>query len=126
MDEEYRCKFFQEWCPHYSLYEGHKIPCIKEKDHNNDCVSSLSEIRKHFIEGKKACIQNNCGEEPMDDRAKHCRRCGTEESETWSKCCPRHTSEEGRDVVCEKCVVELHPPEVVEHNIFADKENYCE
>src|SRR3954465_9557242 len=32
-----------------------------------------------------------------------CKRCHKEESETWWKCCPRHCSERGPDVVCDTC-----------------------
>lgn len=40
-----------------------------------------------------------------------CKVCGSEESSMWWKCCPKHTSEYGPDVVCQKCYVILHPEE---------------
>lgn len=38
-----------------------------------------------------------------------CCFCNTRESELWWKCCPNHTTEQGPDVVCQKCKDEKHP-----------------
>lgn len=32
-----------------------------------------------------------------------CKACETTESKTWWKCCPKHTTEQGTDVVCQTC-----------------------
>lgn len=32
-----------------------------------------------------------------------CEICKTDESKSWWKCCPTHTTEKGVDVVCEEC-----------------------
>lgn len=32
-----------------------------------------------------------------------CKSCGSDVSPTWWKCCPKHTTERGRDVVCQNC-----------------------
>jgi len=38
-----------------------------------------------------------------------CARCPRTESIKWWKCCPEHVSEQGDDVLCSWCAVELHP-----------------
>lgn len=40
---------------------------------------------------------------------KRCIRCRTPNALMWWKCCPEHTTEQGRDVVCDLCVMYLHP-----------------
>jgi hypothetical protein len=42
---------------------------------------------------------------------KRCIFCGTTESSRWWKCCPEHCTEQGDDVVCQKCKDEKHPQE---------------
>ena len=32
-----------------------------------------------------------------------CKSCGSDVSPTWWKCCPKHTTEQGLDVVCQVC-----------------------
>ena len=32
-----------------------------------------------------------------------CQSCGSDVSPTWWKCCPKHTTEQGIDVVCQSC-----------------------
>ena len=32
-----------------------------------------------------------------------CQTCDSDVSPTWWKCCPKHTTERGRDVVCQNC-----------------------
>lgn len=39
----------------------------------------------------------------MPNLSNVCQTCRTEESKSWWKCCPKHTSEKGVDVVCEEC-----------------------
>lgn len=42
------------------------------------------------------------------DEERGCKICGSKESELWWKCCPDHTTEQGEDVVCLRCVFKLH------------------
>lgn len=43
-----------------------------------------------------------------------CKTCGSDVSPTWWKCCPKHTTEQGIDVVCQACAnVCLNGAEVV-------------
>lgn len=44
----------------------------------------------------------------------HCFVCGGMDSEEWWKCCPKHTTEQGRDVVGECCLRALHPLTITE------------
>lgn len=55
---------------------------------------------------------------------KICFRCHTTTASQYWKCCPRHTTEQGPDVLCEKCKDELHP-EPVKHNIFEEATSRC-
>lgn len=41
---------------------------------------------------------------------KRCKFCGATQSvEGWWKCCPKHTTEQGEDVVCHSCAIARHP-----------------
>ena len=43
-----------------------------------------------------------------------CKSCGSDVSKTWWKCCPKHTTEQGIDVVCQACAnICLNGKEVV-------------
>lgn len=39
-----------------------------------------------------------------------CKLCKVEESPTWWKCCPTHTTEQGPDVVCQVCANQCMTP----------------
>ncbi len=39
----------------------------------------------------------------MPNLSNICNVCKTDESQSWWKCCPKHTTEKGVDVVCENC-----------------------
>lgn len=38
-----------------------------------------------------------------------CKLCKTVESTQWWKCCPKHTTQDGSDVLCSSCALDLHP-----------------
>lgn len=38
-----------------------------------------------------------------------CVICDSNISKVWWKCCPQHTTESGKDAVCESCYHRLHP-----------------
>lgn len=38
-----------------------------------------------------------------------CMFCQSTETEEWWKCCPKHCTEQGPDIVCTKCKKFLHP-----------------
>lgn len=40
---------------------------------------------------------------------KECKRCGSTVTREWWKCCRKHTSQNGPDVLCEECALILHP-----------------
>lgn len=39
---------------------------------------------------------------------KQCKECKTTETDMWWKCCPKHCTEQGPDVVCSRCAKLLH------------------
>jgi hypothetical protein len=45
------------------------------------------------------------------DAKRVCIYCNTNTSVIWWKCCPKHTSEQGVDVCCQKCAENLHSKE---------------
>ncbi len=45
------------------------------------------------------------------DAKRVCVYCNTNTSNIWWKCCPKHTSEQGIDVCCQKCAENLHSKE---------------
>lgn len=50
---------------------------------------------------------------------KICITCRTTISEMWWKCCPKHVTETGPDVVCTACAKRMHPED---HSITAYQE----
>lgn len=53
-------------------------------------------------------------EQPMErimDTNRVCICCGTNNSIIWWKCCPKHTTEQGPDIYCQKCAENLHSKE---------------
>ncbi len=40
-----------------------------------------------------------------------CSACGRNGSVRWWKCCPKHTTERGPDVLCQACAEKLHSKE---------------
>ncbi len=49
--------------------------------------------------------------ERIMDANRVCIFCGTNNSDIWWKCCPKHTSERGPDVCCQVCVENIHSKE---------------
>ncbi len=39
----------------------------------------------------------------MPNLSNVCKICNVDESKSWWKCCPKHTTDKGVDVVCEDC-----------------------
>jgi hypothetical protein len=48
----------------------------------------------------------------MTEILKECIDCRTRISEEWWKCCPTHTPERTKDVVCVDCMKRLHPAQI--------------
>lgn len=52
----------------------------------------------------------------MDKDVKFCKRCHSQVTRMWWKCCRKHTSQNGRDVICEECVMTNLHPQYMEKN----------
>src|SRR5689334_7495571 len=45
--------------------------------------------------------------------SKKCKYCLKTESKAWWKCCPKHTTENGEDLLCDDCAHLMHPDTIM-------------
>lgn len=86
--------------------------------HDNDVLLGMvdfPDLARHICDVHNKFLMEQGNKHPnifiaVENKMQHtCKRCGTDKSEMWWKCCPRHTSERGDDVMCDNCKDEMHP-----------------